>query len=115
MKWDEIAVKMINAFLDNDSLTSTDLTKLIFEPNDRDEEVNKNNLIISRLKTWIKKGIILNGAIENRIARYRINEDNVKIGNMIIRTDDGEEYDLGSFVTIDIKGEPILVFSLDID
>lgn len=115
MKWDEIAVKMINAFLDNDVLTSTDLTKMIFELDDRDEEVNKNNLIISRLKTWIKKGIILNGSIEDRVARYRINENNVKKGTIIIRTDEGNEYDLGEFVTVDIENEPLLVFPLDID
>lgn len=112
MKWDIIAMNMIDAFLENDILTSTKLTNIIFKPENRNDEINKNNLIISRLKTWVKKGIIFNGDATGKKAQYSINEDNVKIGQIVIYTEDGKQYDLGKHVTVDIKNEPILIFPL---
>ncbi|KKN34023.1 hypothetical protein LCGC14_0797840 [marine sediment metagenome] len=113
MKFDETAVKMLNAFIDNEHLTSTELTKLVFDINNRTILQKKNNLIISRLKTWVKKGLIVNGTIENRIAHYKLNEDNLKMGTLLLRIDDDFD-ELGEYLVIDIKGQPRILAPLDL-
>ena len=112
MNWDEIAVKMLNLFIEKDNLTSTDIAKSIFKPKNRDGLVKKNNLVIGRLKTWIKKGIIINGTMEDRTAHYNLNSKNIKAGRMLLDMDDGEMDDLGKYLVIDIEGQDRIILPL---
>jgi len=112
MKFDEIATKMLNAFITNDELTSTDITKIIFNPRNRDISIKKNNLIIHRLKNWVKSGIIINGTIKNKVAHYHLNSNKIKIGQLLLEIDDNIEK-LGYALIIDIKDEPLIVKILD--
>lgn len=116
MKFDEIAVQMLNLFLDNrdnENLTSTFIAKTIFSPKNRTDSLKKNNLIIGRLKTWIKRGIITNGTSDNRIAHYKINSEKLKIGRLLLEVEDGEIDELGDYLVIDIEGQDRLIFPLD--
>lgn len=110
MKFDDIAIEMIKLFWDSDDLTSTYIAKSIFKPKDRKESLRKNNLIIGRLKTWLKKGIIVNGTSENRIAHYRLNIDNARLGQLLLDMGDGDIESLGKYYVIDIEGQDSVLF-----
>ena len=116
MKYDEIFLKVINALVNYENLTSTDLTKIVFEGIEKDRELlqSKNNLIISRLKTWIKKGFIVNGTMENRVAHYSLNDDIIEVGDFTFENENGREI-AGVAIRIDIEGEPISYKILDAD
>ncbi|HEC37842.1 hypothetical protein LCGC14_0223210 [marine sediment metagenome] len=109
MKFDEIGVKMLNLFLDNEDLTSTEIANTIFKPKNRSESLKKNNLIISRLKTWIKNGVIHNGTVEKRVAHYQLNTDIIKIGRLVLIIDDNIKEVLGDYFVIDIEGQERLI------
>ena len=113
MKIDDIAVKMFYLFRDNDDITSTDITNSIFKPKTREELLKKNNLIIGRLKTWIKKGIIVNGTSKDRIAHYNLNSDNIKIGRLLLDVGDGDVDELGEYLVIDVNGMNRMIIPLD--
>lgn len=112
MKFDEIAAKMLNLFIEEDNLTSTYIAKFIFNPKNRDELLKKNNLIIGRLKTWVKRGIIINGTVENRTAHYNLNSKNIKMGQLLLSMEDGDVDELGEYLVIDIEGQDRIIFRL---
>ena len=112
MKFDEISVKMLNLFIENDNLTSTYIAKSVFNPKNRAESLKKNNLIIGRLKTWVKRGIIVNGTMDNRTAHYNLNSKNIKMGHLQLSMEDGEVDELGNYLVIDIEGQDRMLYPL---
>ena len=104
MKFDKIAIEMLRLFIDNDNLTSTFITNSIFNPKSRENSLRKNNLIIGRLKTWVKKGIIVNGTMDKRTAHYNLNMENLKIGKLFLDLGDGDIEELGEHLVVDVNG-----------
>ena len=113
MKFDKIAIAMLHLFIENDNLTSTFITNSIFNPKSRDVSVKKNNLIIGRLKTWVKKGIIINGTQDNRTAHYNLNMENLKTGRLFLDLGDGDIDELGEHLVIDINGMNRIIVPLN--
>lgn len=113
MKFDKIAIEMLRLFIDNDNLTSTFITNSIFNPKSRESSLKKNNLIIGRLKTWVKKGIIVNGTKEDRTAHYNLNMENLKTGKLFLDLGDGDVDELGEHLVIDINGMNRIIVPLN--
>ncbi|GAG10788.1 unnamed protein product, partial [marine sediment metagenome] len=86
MKFDSIDIKIFNTFIESDSLTSTDIAKIIFSPKNRNELISKNTMIDYRMKKWVKSGLIIN-EIMNKVSHYSLNYDIITYGESHLSVD----------------------------
>ena len=113
MKFDDIDIAIFNVFLETDSLTSTEITKKVydFEVPDRDLLVQKNTLIIKRLNKLYELGLLCYKKI-NRTKHYTINFDKITIGESNLKLN-GKSVDMGIALIIDLDDNGYLVKFLD--
>lgn len=111
MKFDTIDLKIFNAFVENNCLTSTDIAKTVFKPKNRDEMIAKNTLITYRLKKWLKSGLIINETI-NKVKNYSLNEDLITFGESHLIVN-GIKIEMGQALIIDLKDNGYIVKFLD--
>lgn len=111
MKFDSTDIKIFNAFVDNEYLTSTDIAKMIFTPKNRDEMIAKNTLISYRLKKWLKSGLIINNTVSGT-KHYSLNDELITIGESFL-TVDGKQIEMGNALIIDIKNNGYIIKFLD--
>lgn len=107
MKFDDIDVKMLDIFTDYESLTCTDIAKLIFNPKDRNEMIAKNSFIDYRLKQWIKNKI-LSVEIKEKKKLYSFNKEVITFGDSFISVDN-KKIDMGLALVIDLAQNGYLV------
>lgn len=111
MKFDSIDLAIFNTFVENDTLSSTDIAKLVFKPKNRDELIVKNNLIDYRLKKWLKSGLIIY-TLDNKIKKYNLNDDIITFGESKLSIN-GTSVDMGNALIIDMKNNGYIVKFLD--
>ncbi len=113
MKIDDTDLDILTAFIDADSLTSTDVTKFIYEEakNNRAVMVAKNAFISYRLKKWLERDVLCCKVIDNK-SHYTINFDKVTIGQSQL-TIDGKSVDMGRALIIDMDNNRFFIEYLD--
>lgn len=111
MKFDNIDSEIFNVLVENETLTSTDIAKMLFEPQDRDELIAKNTLISYRLKKWVKSGLIIYSVIE-KANHYSLNKKAITIGDSFLKVD-GVEVSMGYALVINMEKNGYIVKFLD--
>ena len=107
MKFDSLDIQIFHAFIENESLTSTDIAKIIFNPKNRNELISKNTMIDYRMKKWLKSGLIINIST-NKVRHYSLNDEIITFGESHL-TVDGKQIDMGQALIIDLKDNGYLV------
>jgi len=113
MKIDNIDLDILTVFINADSLTSTDVTKIFYEEvvNDRALMIAKNSFISHRLKKWLERDVLCCEVIDNK-SHYTINFNRVTIGESHL-TVNGKSVDMGKALVIDMDNNRFLIEFID--